>query len=212
MSALPRLPAYVRGKDTQGLNSGQVAAFRSRDEIAAAIRSLTPAYLARLKMVARKYAFGRPMEADDLLQEAYLRALNSRACPAHVGVVKFLAEAMRSIAHGEAEKVEHKATFVPVATVGGREDEACAVPDEADDAEAQMIAAQQAERCVVAHATIIALFDDDSTAKLVLEGMMEELTAEEVRELTGLDKTAYDSKRKLIRRRIDKKYPEGLEP
>ena len=35
---------------------------------------------------------------------------------------------------------------------------------------------------------------------------------DEVRELTGLDKTAYDSKRKLIRRRIDKKYPEGFKP
>lgn len=194
------------------MNSGQVAVFRSRDEIAAAIRSLTSADLARLKMVARKYAFGRPIEPDDLLQEAYFRALNSRACSAHVGVVKFLAEAMRSIAHGEAEKVEHKATFVPLATAGGPEDEACAVPDKTDDAEAQIIAAERAERCVAVHATIVALFDDDSIAKLVLEGVMEELTAEEVRELTGLNKTAYDSKRKLIRRRINTQYPEGWEP
>ena len=41
---------------------------------------------------------------------------------------------------------------------------------------------------------------------------MEEMTAEEMRELTGLDKTGYDSKRKLIRRRIDKQYPEGWKP
>jgi DNA-directed RNA polymerase specialized sigma24 family protein len=194
------------------VNSGQVPAFRSRDEIAAAIRSFTTADLARLKMVARKYSFGRPIEPDDLLQEAYMRALDSRACPVHVGVVKFLAEAMRSIAHGEAEKVEHKVTFVPVATAGGPEDETCAVPDEADDAEMQIIAAERAERCVAVHAAVVALFDDDSIAKLVLEGAMEELTAEDVRELTGLDKTAYDSKRKLIRRRIDNQYPEGWEP
>jgi DNA-directed RNA polymerase specialized sigma24 family protein len=152
------------------LNSGQVASFRSHDEIAAAIRSLTPADLARLKMVARKYAFGRPIEPDDLLQEAYLRALNSRACPAHVGVVKFLAEAMRSIAHGEAEKVEHKATFVPIATTDGPDNEASAIPHEADDAETQIITAERAERCVAVHATIVALFDDDSIAKLVLDG------------------------------------------
>jgi DNA-directed RNA polymerase specialized sigma24 family protein len=194
------------------VNSGQVAAFRSRDEIAAAIRTFTAADLARLKMVARKYAFGRPIEPDDLLQEAYSRALDSRVCPAHVDVVKFLAEAMRSIAHGEAEKVEHKATFVPVATAGVREDEASAVPDQADDAEAQMITAERADICINVHAEIVALFDDDPIAKLVLEGAMEELTAEEVRDLTGLDKTAYDSKRKLIRRRINKQYPEGREP
>jgi DNA-directed RNA polymerase specialized sigma24 family protein len=194
------------------VNSGQVATTRSRDEIAAAIRSLTAADLARLKIVARKYAFGRPIESDDLLQEAYVRALDSRACPSHVDVVKFLAEAMRSIAHGEAEKVEHKITLVPIAKTGGPEDEASSIGDEADDAETGMIAAQQAERCIAVHAAVIALFDDDPTAQLVLEGMMEEMTAEEMRELTGLDKTGYDSKRKLIRRRIDKQYPEGWKP
>jgi RNA polymerase sigma-70 factor (ECF subfamily) len=41
---------------------------------------------------------------------------------------------------------------------------------------------------------------------------MENLNADELRELTGLDKTAYDSKLKLIRRRIDNKYPEGWKP
>ncbi|MBY3031666.1 hypothetical protein HF265_21690 [Rhizobium leguminosarum] len=193
------------------MNSGQVAATRTRDEIAAAIRSLTAVDLARLKMVARKYAFGRPIEPDDLLQESYIRALDSRACPSHVDVVKFLAEAMRSIAHGEAEKVEHKVTLVPIAKTGGPED-AESIKDEADDAETQMIAAQRAERCIATHAAVIALFDDDPTAQLVLEGMMEEMTAEEMRELTGLDKTGYDSKRKLIRRRIDKQYPEGWKP
>ncbi|MBY5466345.1 RNA polymerase subunit sigma-24 [Rhizobium leguminosarum] len=193
------------------MNSGQVAATRTRDEIAAAIRSLTAVDLARLKMVARKYAFGRPIEPDDLLQEAYARALDSRACPSHVDVVKFLAEAMRSIAHGEAEKVEHKVTLVPIAKTGGPYD-ADSIKDEADDAETRMIAAQRAERCIATHAAVIAVFNDDPTAQLVLEGMMEEMTAEEMRELTGLDKTGYDSKRKMIRRRIDKQYPEGWKP
>ena len=193
------------------MNSGQVAATRTRDEIAAAIRSLSAVDLARLKMVARKYAFSRPIEPDDLLQEAYARALDSRACPSHVDVVKFLAEAMRSIAHGEAEKVEHKVTLVPIASTGGPYD-ADSIKDEADDAETRMIAAQRAERCIATHAAVIALFDDDPTAQLVLEGMMEEMTTEEMRELTGLDKTGYDSKRKLIRRRIDKQYPEGWKP
>ncbi len=193
------------------MNSGQVAATRTRDEIAAAIRSLTAVDLARLKMVARKYAFGRPIEPDDLLQEAYARALDSRACPSHVDVVKFLAEAMRSIAHGEAEKVEHKVTLVRIAKTGGPYD-ADSIKDEADNAETRMIAAQRAERCIATHAAVVALFDDDPTAQLVLEGMMEEMTTEEMRELTGLDKTGYDSKRKLIRRRIDKQYPEGWKP
>jgi DNA-directed RNA polymerase specialized sigma24 family protein len=194
------------------VNSGRVPAFRSRDEIAGAIRSFTPADLARLKMVAKKYSFGRPIEPNDLLQEAYVRALDSRACPAHISVVKFLAEAMRSVAHGEAEKVERKAIFVPIGATGEPEDEACSVQDQADNSEAQLIASQQAKKCVAVHTAVVALFDDDPIAKVILEGMMEELTVEEMLDLTGLDKTAYDSKRKLIRRRVDKRYPEGWTP
>jgi RNA polymerase sigma-70 factor (ECF subfamily) len=41
--------------------------------------------------------------------------------------------------------------------------------------------------------------------------MMEEMDALELQELTGLDSTAYESKRKKIRRRIDKAYPKGFD-
>lgn len=56
---------------------------------------------------------------------------------------------------------------------------------------------------------VLALFDDDQQARDIVEGTMVDLSADELRELTGLDKTAYASKRKLMRRRIDKAYPEG---
>lgn len=194
------------------MNSGSVAAVRTRDEVAVAIRSLTPVGLARLKMVAKKYAFGRPIEPEDLLQEAFTRALDSRVCPVHVDIVKFLAEAMRSIAHGENEKVERKLALVPLDDTGNREQGAWAVPDPADNAEAGMVATEQARRYAAAVAAIMALFSDDPTAKDILEGTMEGMSADELRELTGLDKTGYDSKRKLIRRRIDKQYPEGWKP
>jgi hypothetical protein len=42
--------------------------------------------------------------------------------------------------------------------------------------------------------------------------MMEEMEGEELQELTELDATAYQSKRRLIRRRIDKTFPEGRMP
>ena len=35
------------------------------------------------------------------------------------------------------------------------------------------------------------------------------MSVEELKELTGLDATGYNSKLKLIRRRIDKKFPKG---
>jgi RNA polymerase sigma-70 factor (ECF subfamily) len=188
------------------VNSGLIASTRSRDEIVSAIRGLTPADSARLRRVAYFYAQRRPIEPADLLQEAFLRALDGRSCPSHVGVVKFLAEAMRSIAHGEAEKVQHRLALMPVPKTGDPPVEALNVPCPAPNAVAAMISEENAAEF---RRALLALFKDDQAARDIVEGIMEDLSAEELRALTGLDQTAYDSKRKLIRRRIDKAYPHG---
>jgi RNA polymerase sigma-70 factor (ECF subfamily) len=188
------------------LSTGQVATTRSRDEVASAIRLFTASDWARLKLVAQKYSNGRPIEPDDLLQEAMQRAIDGRVCPAHVDVVKFLAEAMRSIAHGETEKVEQKLVLVTVSKTGDYPAEALAVADPKQSIEERMMSEQNA---AVFRRDMLALFDDDPQARDILEGTMEDMTAEELRELTGLSQTAYDSKRRLIRRRIDKAYPQG---
>lgn len=191
------------------MTSGQVAAHRSRDEIANAIRNLRPVDLARLRKVSGYYA--RPqIGPKDLLQEAFARALDGRTCPAHVDVVKFLAEAMRSIANGESEKVEYQLPLVSIVTKTGEAlPEATNCPDPALTAEERLISEEGAGRI---RREVLAIFDDDPIAQLIVEGMMEEMNADELRELSDLNQTAYDSKRKLIRRRIDKRYPEGWKP
>lgn len=194
------------------MSLSQAATTRSRDEVAAAIRAFTPADWARLKRVAAKYAFARPISSEDLIQEAFMRALDTRVCPSDIDVVKFLAEIIRSVADGEADKVEHKAKLVPIANTGGSDDLVYDIADEAANAEACLVEAEHAERCIAAHAGLVALFDDDPTAQLILEGMMDDMAGEELRELTGLDKVAYDSKRKAIRRKIAKHYPNGWKP
>lgn len=181
------------------------AATRSRDEIATAIRALTPADNVRLNKIAHRYAAHRPIEARDLLQEAFCRALDSRVCPAHVDIVRFLAEIMRSVAHGEAEKVENRLVLVPIAMTGGPQEAALTVADPAASAEDSLIDRQQ---LAVIRRDLLALFDDDAQARDIVEGIMEGLTGQELRELTDLDQTGYDSKRRLIRRRIDKAGPE----
>jgi hypothetical protein len=77
------------------LDLDYAAAVRTRGEIADAIRVLTPAQSARLRLLAKKYAWRCPLGLDDLLQEAFPRALKGdRKCHAHIDVVKFFAEAM----------------------------------------------------------------------------------------------------------------------
>jgi hypothetical protein len=59
---------------------------------------------------------------------------------------------------------------------------------------------------------MLALFRENQQARDLIEGIMEDFSAEELRDLTGLDKTAFASARRLIRRTIDKSYPEGWKP
>jgi len=51
---------------------------------------------------------------------------------------------------------------------------------------------------------IIGLFADDLVAHVLVEGMLEGTRGEDLRALTDLDPTTYESKRRLIRRRIEK--------
>ena len=182
------------------------AAHRTPDEIARAIQELSDADWTRLGKVGALYARNGLIEADYLLQEAFRRALDGRrSCPAHVGPVKFLAEAMRSIADGESEKSEGKPRLVPIANHGGDET-AVDPPDPGLDPEQR---AGSAEEVAAMVACLLSLFEDDEIAQVILEGMMEGIEGEELRELTDLDNTAYQSKRRLIRRRIDKKFSKG---
>ena len=195
------------------MNSGLVAGRRSRDEIAEAIRVLTPAQWLRLRRVAVRLALGKPVEADDLLQKAFLSALDEdgRTCPTAVDVVRFLAEAMRSIADGEVDKASRRVVLVPVPKTGGDgdEDEDVEFADESPNVEQRHIAN---ERVAELHAAILHLFDDDQTARDLVVGVMVGMTTEELLALTELSETAYKSKRKLVRRRIDAAFPKGLKP
>lgn len=185
---------------------------RSRDEIEATIRGLSQPEWARLRKVARLYANAGAIEADDLLQEAMMRAISTRACPAHVDVVRFIAEAMRSIAHDQRKKQKPVAELVPIARTGEAFETGVDLVDESEGPEDGLITKEDSAHYAVTYDAIRALFEDDPIAKDVLEGLLEDMTPVEIRELTGLDQTGYDSKRRLIRRRIEKAYPKGWKP
>jgi RNA polymerase sigma-70 factor (ECF subfamily) len=58
---------------------------------------------------------------------------------------------------------------------------------------------------------IIALFDDDPVAQKIVMAMMDGARGEELEQLSGLNLTEYESKRKKIRRRIEKLEAESDE-
>lgn len=161
------------------------AATLSRAEAAAAVRALGAADKTALMKVARLYARKTPYDHEDLLQEALCRVLaGTRAWPRQVAALPFLWGVVRSIAwEWKSEPIER-------------------APEAADpDGE---------ERRAIAGldvAKILALFDDDPIAQAIVSGMMEGARGQELQELSGLDKTDYETKRTKIRRRIEKLAP-----
>lgn len=183
----------------------ETAASRTCEDVADAIRAFGPADWVRLQKTAAFYAGPKQINEEELLQEALARCLETRRCPENVTVAKFVAEAIRSIAYDTAQKSEHKVVLLSVPKTGDW-DAALAVSDEAPTIEMALIERESAETLWRA---VLALFQDDELARDIVEGAMVGMEAIELRELTGLDQTAYNSKRKLIRRRIDKAFPQG---
>jgi DNA-directed RNA polymerase specialized sigma24 family protein len=158
------------------------AAILSLAEAGAAIRALSVADKAALMKLARLYAKKTPYDHEDLLQEAVCRVLaGARAWPRHVAALPFLWGVVRSIAwEWKKELIERDAGAIDV---GGEERRANASLD------------------VV---KVLAQFDDDPAAQIIVRGMMDGARGQELQEMCGLDKTDYESKRTKIRRRIEK--------
>jgi RNA polymerase sigma-70 factor (ECF subfamily) len=180
----------------------EAIASRSQNEIEDAMGAFSDADWVRLKRTAQRYAIS-PLEPDDLIQEALVRALSGkRKCPANVDVVRFLAEAMRSISHGE-----RNTTSAQIREVSINEGEISeGLQDQSITAERRMISHEEYTEITT---KVTGLFEDDEAAQLLVEGMMEGMEGQELRELTELEETAFNSKRKLVRRRINAAFPDG---
>lgn len=178
----------------------------SREEIEKAIRGLPPAGWVRLRKTAAIYGRTCRLDDEDLLQEAFARALDgSRKCPVNVDIVKFLAEVMRSLASdGAKARARHpELRAVPLADETGLRFDP---PDCRPDAEQELEGRQETNRI---KAAVLELFADDLVAQTMAEGMMEGMEGEELRATTDLSTTGFASTRRLIRRRIDTAYPDG---
>jgi DNA-directed RNA polymerase specialized sigma24 family protein len=179
----------------------------SRAEFEEAIRALSAASSNRLRKIAAVHCRRRPLDPEDLLQEAFARALDgSRNCPRGVDVLRFLDGAMRSIASDTIKTLGRRPELHALPPLADDGSLTVDLPDYRPTAEEQLADAQDFEE---KRRAILNVFADDETAQIIVEGIMEEMDGEELRALTELDNTAFASKRRLIRRRIDKAFPKG---
>jgi DNA-directed RNA polymerase specialized sigma24 family protein len=177
-------------------------ATRARDEVEAIIRGFTVADWARLYLLGKSLAFKTKWDSDDLIQEAILRTLRgTRNCPSDIDVMKHLVDTMSSVADGEREKAHNQIVHVPTLQPG---------TDEAEcDPSSQEWSAEEALVYEAGREEILAAFDDDPTARDLVDGILARFDTDQLKELTGLQGTAYDTKRTLVRRRLLKLFPRG---
>jgi hypothetical protein len=126
-----------------------------------------------------------------------------------VDVVRFVAQAMRSIASDTIKALVGHPELHAVPLIGDDDRLTFDSPDCRPTAEELLASAQEVDEICQA---ILLLFVDDATAQIIVEGFMEGMEGEELRALTDLTKIAFASKRRLIRRRIDKGFPDGWKP
>src|SRR5215471_15818487 len=165
----------------------EAVASRSPAEALTAVRSLSDADTTALLKVARVYARTRRTryEYQDLFHEALARILEGkRNWPPGVPFVIFVSGVMRAIAwEWRADAHNEPSVEAAVCTEGS------------------VIARIDTQR-------FLSLFDDDPIARGIIIGIMEGAIGEELRESSGLGKTEYESKRRKIRRRIERLWLE----
>lgn len=176
-------------------------------DVRGALRQLGKAELVRLLRIAQRYALGLCLTPDDLLQEAVLRTLaGTRTCKDSAQIMGFLIGAMRGIAFDERKKMEthalDMATSLDDENAGGKE------PAAQNDA-ASLIAKQEDEERL---SLLRQLVQHNENAALVLEGLLDDMKAAEIRDALGLTPTAYDSARTYIHRRLDAHFGKRPKP
>jgi DNA-directed RNA polymerase specialized sigma24 family protein len=150
---------------------------RSCDQIAASVRDLTEAQWIRLRKASTYFAWVCDLSPDDLLQEAFYRALaGGRKCPTNVDLVRFLVQAMRSIANGQAEKVENEVDVIPLVQLGAVVDGAVDPKDSKESPEESMMAAESDEAIRQA---LLGLFPTDRQARDLVGGILTGYEGEE---------------------------------
>jgi hypothetical protein len=157
------------------------AATLSQQEAAAKIARLTDGEKISLMKIARLYARHGRHDHRDLIREAITRIFaGTKAWPREADAIHFLSGVIRSVTW------EWKGKSLP---------EAAGAAD---------IATSRHNGDVITEVDkIVALFDDDETAKKIVIAMMIGIKGDGLQTISGLDNAGYESKRTNIRCRIE---------
>lgn len=172
------------------------ASYLTKTQVHAAIAAIDIGPNSKLKRVARYRAFTAGIDADDILQEAILRALASRSCPVGLKIEHFLMAVMRSIASAVIAKRERDEPLFR---------EVCDqfAPPPAPDKAYEI--AVRAEACRKALEDVAG---GSPKTEGVIDGIGLGLCGKALAEFAGMDQAELATTRRLIKRRAAKVWDE----
>jgi DNA-directed RNA polymerase specialized sigma24 family protein len=161
-------------------------------EVRSEISSLTAGERTKLILIARHYAWKFRIsfeDPDEFVHEAICRVLErKRVWRRGIEKLRFLAGVIKSIAADRMRALNReRAKLKEKEKIDG--DKGVEEPDDEDEIDLERI---------------MVLFDDDPIAQKILKGMAEGRRGEDLERASGLSPNEYESKRKKIRRRIQK--------
>ncbi|NIJ61140.1 sigma-70 family RNA polymerase sigma factor [Qipengyuania flava] len=186
-SACPNL-----GSAAHTSSSSAGGSYLTKAQVRAAIAAIDTRANSKLMRVARFRAFTAGIDADDLLQEAILRALTSRSCPIELKIEHFLMAVMRSIASAVIAKRERDEG--PYREAFEQLTPPCA-PDKAYEI------AVRAEACRKA---IEDVAGSSPKTEAVIDGIDQGLCGKALANFAGVEQAELATVRRLIKRRAAK--------
>jgi len=165
-------------------------------EIHDSIEAISEADMGRLVSAARGFHRLSGIEAGDLLQEAFTRALEGRrTCERGTALIPFLCGVMKSFVSQENEA--RKGGFRPTVVLRNGEP---VLPDVTADDPSPERAAMSAIDDKATLAEIEASAVGDEKLQLLIEGIYDEMRGAELQELLGVDENGLAAIRKRLRR------------
>ncbi|MDA9445979.1 hypothetical protein [Bradyrhizobium sp. CCBAU 21360] len=199
----------MRSDDSE--ESGPETGRYTAAQIRAALDGLSDDDHRRLTMVARYFAPRTDISEDDLRQEAFLRVLSSRTCKVEVGIVKFLAGTIKSIA-SETPRARKRAresaglelVYVPEYGAGDVPEPVDRnTPSPEDQALAGIMYTKEIERAG-------RLVSGDYELELLVEALADGQRGKDLEDVLGTDTKGLAAVRKRWIRKLQVGFPDGV--
>ena len=224
MSAMAKNAAHTNNEAEGGyLTTGKLPdrAYATAEEIGEAVENLTEAELGRIHRAAQYALFGTEYtDPLELLGEAVLRTLQSvgvkegRHWPKDVHFVAYIIRTMQSIADGSSGSIIQSRT-AHLETMAGRHGDAewalaqegFSSPDVVEQALEVEETTERQARAAADAVLIEAHFADDEEIQFLIMGDKDDMKPDEIRAVSGMDQTAYNSARRRFRRGLNTLMP-----